>query len=135
MGKEEGESMGHTFDGIEEINNPLPKWWSYMFVVTIVFGLGYLALYPGMGNYPGLLNWSSANKQVLNLEQSREAAEAARADDSMALVQYDREKAADEHFGPISAFVLAALKIWLPMAKPVRSVNVVLAKLRSVPRL
>ncbi|MBY5991610.1 cytochrome-c oxidase, cbb3-type subunit III [Ferrimonas balearica] len=102
MGKEEGESMGHTFDGIEEINNPLPKWWSYMFVLTILFSAIYLALYPGMGNFSGLLNWTSANKQVLNLEQSREQASAARADDSASLVQYDREVAyADERFGPI----------------------------------
>ncbi|MBY6016595.1 cytochrome-c oxidase, cbb3-type subunit III [Ferrimonas balearica] len=102
MGKEEGESMGHTFDGIEEINNPLPKWWSYMFVLTIVFGVGYLALYPGMGNFAGLLNWTSANKQVVNLEQSREQAEAARAEGATARVQYDREvAAADDHFGPI----------------------------------
>lgn len=104
MGKEEGESMGHTFDGIEEINNPLPKWWSYMFLLTIVFGLVYLALYPGLGSFKGLLNWTSANKQVTNLEQSREQAASARADDTLALVQYDREVAkADETFGPIFA--------------------------------
>ncbi|SHG87193.1 cbb3-type cytochrome c oxidase N-terminal domain-containing protein [Ferrimonas marina] len=104
MGKEEGESMGHVFDGIEEINNPLPKWWSYMFVITIVFGVGYLALYPGMGNFAGLLNWTSANKQVLNLEESRVAAEAAKGDGATMLVQYDREVAqADAQFGPIFA--------------------------------
>ncbi len=100
MGKNEGESMGHSFDGIEEINNPLPKWWTYMFVVTIVFGLVYLALYPGMGNYPGLLGWTSANKQVLSIEESRAQADQARSGD--AVVQYDREIAhADERFGPI----------------------------------
>ncbi|GAA5187934.1 cytochrome-c oxidase, cbb3-type subunit III [Ferrimonas gelatinilytica] len=100
MGKNEGESMGHNFDGIEEINNPLPKWWSYMFVVTIVFGVAYLALYPGMGNYPGLLNWSSANKQVLSMEESNAQAEQARSGD--AVVQYEREIAnAEARFGPI----------------------------------
>ncbi len=60
-GVEEGKSMGHSFDGIEEINNPLPKWWSYMFYLTIVFGVIYLVLYPGLGNYKGLLGWSSAD--------------------------------------------------------------------------
>ncbi len=42
MGVEEGKSMGHAFDGIEEINNPLPKWWTYMFLFFIVTGLVYL---------------------------------------------------------------------------------------------
>lgn len=51
-------TMGHSFDGIEEYDNPLPKWWFYLFVGTCVFGLGYLALYPGLGNFQGLLGWS-----------------------------------------------------------------------------
>ncbi len=49
------ETVGHTFDGIEEYDNPLPKWWFYLFVATIVFALGYLLLYPGLGNWQGLL--------------------------------------------------------------------------------
>lgn len=51
-------TMGHSFDGIEEYDNPLPKWWYYLFVGTCVFALGYLALYPGLGNYKGLLGWT-----------------------------------------------------------------------------
>lgn len=51
-------TMGHSFDGIEEYDNPLPKWWFYLFVGTCVFSLGYLALYPGLGNFQGLLGWS-----------------------------------------------------------------------------
>lgn len=44
----EGDLMDHSYDGIQEINNPLPKWWSYLFYITIVFGLLYLVLYlPG----------------------------------------------------------------------------------------
>ncbi|MBW8185523.1 cytochrome-c oxidase, cbb3-type subunit III [Shewanella nanhaiensis] len=103
-GVEEGESMGHSFDGIEELNNPLPKWWSYMFYITIVFGVVYLALYPGLGNYKGLLGWSSSN-QSIGTENGIKA-------DSVAAielaakegrwVQYDQEvKRADEKFGPI----------------------------------
>ena len=65
------ESVGHEFDGIEELDNPLPKWWYGLFVATIVFSLVYLALYPGLGNYQGLLGWS----QVGQYEDERAAAE------------------------------------------------------------
>ncbi len=66
------ESVGHEFDGIVELDNPLPKWWVWMFVILIVFSLGYLALYPGLGNYQGLLGWS----QEQQYEDERAAAEA-----------------------------------------------------------
>lgn len=49
------QTVGHTFDGIEEYDNPLPRWWFLLFIATIVFALGYLALYPGLGNFQGLL--------------------------------------------------------------------------------
>ena len=52
------ETTGHNYDGIEEYDNPLPAWWFYMFVITIVWGVGYLIAYPGMGNFPGLLGWT-----------------------------------------------------------------------------
>ncbi|NWN91494.1 cytochrome-c oxidase, cbb3-type subunit III [Marinobacter adhaerens] len=55
-------TTGHSFDGIEEYDNPLPKWWFYLYVATCVFALGYLALYPGLGNYKGLLGWTSTNQ-------------------------------------------------------------------------
>ena len=45
---------GHVYDGIEEYDNPLPKWWFQMFVITIVFTVIYLIIYPGMGGYKGL---------------------------------------------------------------------------------
>ncbi|BCA29472.1 cytochrome-c oxidase, cbb3-type subunit III [Metapseudomonas otitidis] len=48
-------TMGHSFDGIEEYDNPLPKWWFMLFVGTIIFTFGYLALYPGLGNWKGVL--------------------------------------------------------------------------------
>lgn len=54
-------TTGHVWDGdLREMNNPLPRWWSYMFVLTIVFSLIYLVLYPGLGSYPGMLGWTSA---------------------------------------------------------------------------
>ncbi|MGA1206797.1 MAG: cytochrome-c oxidase, cbb3-type subunit III [Gammaproteobacteria bacterium] len=61
--KEETEhTMGHEFDGIAEYDNPLPRWWYMKFLLTIVFGLGYLALYPGLGNFQGLLGWTSTGQ-------------------------------------------------------------------------
>ena len=54
-------TTGHVWDGdLREMNNPLPRWWSYMFVFTIVFSLIYLVLYPGLGAVQGTLGWSSA---------------------------------------------------------------------------
>jgi cytochrome c oxidase cbb3-type subunit III len=53
-------STGHVWDeDLRELNNPLPRWWMWLFVLTIVFSAGYLALYPGMGSVPGRLGWSS----------------------------------------------------------------------------
>mgnify|MGYP002129737677 CR=1 FL=1 len=49
------ETLGHAFDGIEEYDNPLPKWWFWLFVGTLVFSVGYLILYPGLGNWKGIL--------------------------------------------------------------------------------
>ena len=49
------QTMGHAFDGIEEYDNPLPKWWFMLFLGTIIFAVAYLALYPGLGNWKGVL--------------------------------------------------------------------------------
>ena len=52
---------GHVWDGdLQEYNNPLPKWWSNLFWLTILFGVVYLILYPGLGTFPGVLGWSSS---------------------------------------------------------------------------
>ncbi|MFQ3194140.1 MAG: cytochrome c oxidase cbb3-type subunit 3 [Colwellia sp.] len=97
---EEGEPTGHVFDGIEELNNPLPKWWSTFFLLTIIWGFGYLLLYPGLGNFQGLLGWKSSNQGILNLSESK--ASIANAKAAGMLVQYDREvAAAGERYGPI----------------------------------
>jgi len=56
-------TTGHVWDSdLAELNNPLPRWWLWLFIITVVFGLAYLALYPGLGNYRGTLNWSSASQ-------------------------------------------------------------------------
>ncbi|MBL4940863.1 MAG: cytochrome-c oxidase, cbb3-type subunit III [Colwellia sp.] len=99
---EEGDvSMGHSFDGIEELNNPLPKWWSTFFLLTIIWAFGYIAFY-GLGNWTGLLGWKSSNQGILSLAESKAKTAEYLAKDSGVLVQYDREIArADERYGPI----------------------------------
>lgn len=54
-----GQPLEAEHDGIQELNNPLPAWWTWLFVLTIVFAIGYLALYPGMGSFAGTLGWTS----------------------------------------------------------------------------
>ena len=53
------EATGHVWDeNLEELNNPLPRWWIIKFYITIVFGIAYLALYPGLGTFEGVLGWT-----------------------------------------------------------------------------
>lgn len=60
----QGDVTGHTWDGdLQEYNNPLPRWWLWLFYITLFFGAGYLALYPGLGNFGGVLGWSSTGSQ------------------------------------------------------------------------
>ena len=57
------ETSGHVWDeDLEEYNHPLPKWWSWLFYITVVFALGYLVLYPGLGRFQGIYGWSSAKQ-------------------------------------------------------------------------
>ncbi len=59
----EAETTGHVWDeGLSELNNPMPRWWMWLFYITIVFGVIYLALYPGLGSYAGKLGWTSHNE-------------------------------------------------------------------------
>ncbi|OYU44032.1 MAG: cytochrome-c oxidase, cbb3-type subunit III [Burkholderiales bacterium PBB4] len=52
-------TTGHVWDGdLREMNNPLPRWWVWLFIITIVFAFAYLAMYPGLGNSPGKLGWT-----------------------------------------------------------------------------
>ena len=56
------ETTGHVYDGLEEFNNPMPRWWMWLFYITIVFAIIYLALYPGFGSFAGKLGWRSAGQ-------------------------------------------------------------------------
>ncbi|MBF8221782.1 cytochrome-c oxidase, cbb3-type subunit III [Halomonas sp. 328] len=65
-------TTGHAADGIEEYDNPLPRWWFMLFVGTIIFSLGYLVLYPGLGNFKGVLGWSQVNQWEREMAQAEE---------------------------------------------------------------
>lgn len=66
------ESHGHVWDeDLEELNNPLPAWWLYMFYITLVFGIVYLLIYPGSGVFAGAFKWS----EVGQYEQEMKVAE------------------------------------------------------------
>ena len=61
--KETTKTTGHVWDeDLRELNNPLPRWWLNMFYITLVFGLLYLAIYPGLGTYAGLFGWSQQDQ-------------------------------------------------------------------------
>ena len=74
------ESESHVWDeNIRELNNPLPMWWLWLFILTIIYSAIYLAVYPGLGNFAGLTEWSQEN-------------------------QYEQEvAAAEERYGPMFA--------------------------------
>ena len=92
--------MGHEFDGIVEINNPLPRWWTILFYATIVWSFFYLALYPGLGSFEGFWGWRSSNQDIRSLEESAQARIDAK--EQGLIVEYDRElDYAAEKFDPI----------------------------------
>lgn len=66
------EEIDHGIDGITEFNNPLPLWWFYTFWATIVFAIGYLLLFPGLGNNNGYLDWSSHKELAADIAAVQE---------------------------------------------------------------
>lgn len=67
----ENRTTGHVYDGIEEYDNPLPKWWFQLFVGTLVFSAIYLVWYPGLGSFPGIGGWTSENQLQREHEKAR----------------------------------------------------------------
>jgi len=56
-------TSGHVWDeDLREMNNPLPRWWVWMFIITIIFALFYLVAYPGLGTNPGQFGWTAVNQ-------------------------------------------------------------------------
>lgn len=67
----ETNTTGHLWDEtLEEYNHPLPRWWSWLFYITVVFSLGYLAVYPGLGTYQGAFGWSSRGQYEGEMRQA-----------------------------------------------------------------
>ena len=69
------QTMGHAFDGIQEYDNPLPRWWFMLFVGTLLFAVMYLILYPGMGNWKGVLpgyddGWTSTKQWEREMDKA-----------------------------------------------------------------
>ena len=66
-------TTGHVWDvDLKEMNNPLPRWWLYLFVITVVFAGIYLVLYPGLGKFPGTLGWTSVGQYKTEQQRAQE---------------------------------------------------------------
>lgn len=64
-------TTGHVWDeDLREMNNPMPRWWMWLFVLTIIFGLGYLVAYPGLGSYKGKLGWTTHGEYTDEVEKA-----------------------------------------------------------------
>lgn len=69
---DEENTTGHVWDeDLRELNNPMPRWWVWMFVITIIFGLLYLTAYPGLGTYAGKLQWSQVGAYEAEVEKAK----------------------------------------------------------------
>jgi cytochrome c oxidase cbb3-type subunit 3 len=67
------EVVGHKWDGdLEEWNNPAPKWWLYLYFITIAWAIGYLVAFPGLGSYEGMLGWSQQGQYEAEMRAAAE---------------------------------------------------------------
>ncbi|NOU40845.1 MAG: cytochrome-c oxidase, cbb3-type subunit III [Methylotenera sp.] len=68
-----GQSTGHVYDeDIVEMNNPMPRWWMWMFIITCIFGASYLFLYPGLGTYKGAFGWTQVTQYEQEVKESND---------------------------------------------------------------
>lgn len=66
-------NTGHVWDGdLTELNNPQPRWWLWLFVLSVIWGLGYLVFYPGLGSSPGTLGWTSQKQHAAEVRAANE---------------------------------------------------------------
>ena len=69
-------TTGHVWDeDLMEMNNPLPRWWVWLFVITIVFSLAYLVAYPGLGTFKGKLDWTQQGEYEAEMAKAKTALE------------------------------------------------------------
>ena len=74
MGTVDDNTTGHVWDeDLRELNNPLPRWWMGLFVITVVFSVAYLFLYPGLGAFAGSLKWTSTGQYEAEEAKARTA--------------------------------------------------------------
>ena len=67
------EVVGHKWDGdLEEWNHPAPKWWLYLYFITIAWAIGYLVAFPGLGSYEGMLGWSQEGQYEAEMQAAAE---------------------------------------------------------------
>lgn len=67
-------TSGHVWDeDLREMNNPLPRWWVWLFIITIIFGFIYLAVYPGLVVYEGKSGWTQENQYEEEVATANEA--------------------------------------------------------------
>jgi cytochrome c oxidase cbb3-type subunit 3 len=67
-----GQTTGHVWDeNLAEYNNPLPNWWRWLFYLTVVFALVYLALFPGLGSFGGKLGWTMRGQYDQEMEAAK----------------------------------------------------------------
>ncbi len=76
-GEKASDTTGHVWDGdLREYNNPLPRWWLWLFYLTVAFSVVYLVLYPGLGNFKGVLGWSQTGQyeeEVARVDERQQA--------------------------------------------------------------
>lgn len=64
-------TTGHSWDGIEEYNNPLPRWWLWSFLICVVFAAGYVVYYPSWPTFFGIGKWSSVGRLNVQLDEAK----------------------------------------------------------------
>lgn len=66
-------NTGHIWDvDLTELNNPQPRWWLWLFVISVIWGLGYLVFYPGLGRYAGTLGWTSQKQHAAEVQAAKD---------------------------------------------------------------
>ncbi|KAA2312913.1 cytochrome-c oxidase, cbb3-type subunit III [Pseudooceanicola sediminis] len=104
--KDKHGTTGHSWDGIEELNTPLPRWWLYTFYACIVWGIGYAVLFPSIpllrGATPGMLGFSTRGQ----LEEKLTAVETANAGINQQLVSVPLEEIAGD--GALNQYATSA---------------------------